>query len=449
MRTSEEILTAAGAAAIDAARKKGAEAEAFLLHNRELSIEVRDAEVQTIKDAEEIGLGVRVLHGGRMGFAFSSDLSAAAVAATVDSAVAIAKHMQVDAFYCLAEPAASYPSIDCFDPRIETAALEEKIELARNAEKSARAYDNRIYLVDKAGYENSSTLTVIMNSRGLQVSCRDNLAGVYISLAAQEEGDSQTGFATMTRRKIADMDSRQLGQEAAFRAVRGLQAKSMDSGKMPCIMEPYVAIRFMGLLLPSLCGDAVLKGKSMWAGKMGEQVASPLLELVDDGIREGGLASVPFDGEGVPARRNELIRQGVLQGYLYDIYSGRKAGCASTGSGRRGTFRSLPAIGSSNLMISPGRYEPEQMLAGIDRGLLITDVMGLHTANTISGDFSLGASGVLIEGGRLTRPVRGITIAGTLHGLLQEIEALGSDLTFYGAKVAPSIRFRQLSIAGE
>jgi PmbA protein len=449
LQTNEQLLTTAGATALDAARKKAVEAEVFLLYNRELSIELRDERVETLKEAEEIGMGVRVLNQGRMGFAYSSDLSREAILEVVDNAVSISNCMTADEYQSLVEPSTSYPQLSCFDQQIVDTPLEEKIALARASEKAARQFDNRINLVEKSAYEDSQSFTMIMNSKGLNVSFRENLAGIYIALVAREEEDSQTGFAVMARRKIINLDPEECGREAATRAVRSLKAKSIASQQLPCIMEPYVATRFMGLLLPSLFGDAVLKGKSLWAGKMGEPVASPILTLIDDGILPGGLASAPFDGEGTPTRKNELIRKGLLQSYLYDNYSACKAGVQSTGNGRRGSFRSLPAIGSSNLIISPGTMTPEQMIAELDSGLLITEVMGMHTANPISGDFSLGACGILIEAGQLTRPVRGITIAGNLHQLLQNIEALGSDLRFYGAKAAPSIRFKQLSIGGE
>lgn len=449
MQTKKEMLLTAGTAALDAARRKNAAAEVFLLYNRELSIELRDARVETLKEAEEIGMGLKILKNGRMGFAYSSDLSPEAVIDMVDNAVSISHCMAADEFHGLVEPNQYYPPVSCFDLQIVNTTLEEKIDLARAAEKAARSFDNRIHMVEKSAYEDSHSVTVIMNSQGLQVDFGQNLAGAYIALAAQSGDDQQTGYALMVRRKIADLDPQQLGREAAARAVRSLNAGSLQSQCLPCIMEPYVAVRFMGLLLPSLYGDAVLKGKSRWADKIGELVASPLLQLIDDGMLKDGLASMPFDGEGTPIQRNELIKDGVLQTYLYDNYSARKAGRQSTGSGRRGSFRNLPAIGSSNLIISPGSLSPEQMIADIESGLLITEVMGMHTANPISGDFSLGASGILIQNGKLGRPVRGLTIAGNLHQLLQNIDALGSDLRFYGAKAAPSIRFSQLSIGGE
>lgn len=445
----EDLLKQAGENALIAARKKGIEAEAYLLYNRELSVDVHAGQVETLKEAEEIGIGVRVFNHGRMGFAYSSDLSKRAVEEAVQDAINISGYTPSDPFNSLPEPFASYRNLPIYDPVIAATPLANKIEMAREAERIARAYDPRIKLVERAGYEDAEYLSIIMNSKGLQAIAKGNSAALYISLVAQDENDSQNGFSVMADRKITALSPAQVGQEAANRAIRSLQAKSIPSGRMPCIMEPYVVTRFMSFLAPSLQGDSVLKGKSRLAGKIGEQVASTTVTIVDDASLEDGIASFPFDGEGVPAQRTSLIKDGCLQAFLYDNYSGRKAGLRSTGNGQRGSFRTLPSVGSSNFMLSPGSQSPEDLMNDIESGLLITEVMGMHTANPISGDFSLGAAGILIKGGQLTRAVRGITIAGNLHNLLQDIQASGSDLRYFGIKAAPSIRLNSISVAGE
>lgn len=445
----EDLLKQAGEIALTAARKKGIEAEACLLYNRELTVDVHAGKVETLKEAEEIGIGIRIFNQGRMGFAYSSDLSRRAVEEVVQDAINISGYTPPDPFNQLPEPFTSYRDLPIYDPLIAASPLASKIEMARETERVARAYDPRIKLVERAGYEDVEYLSLIMNSKGMQAVARGNSAALYISLVGQDEDDSQNGFAVMARRKITDLSPVQVGQEAAHRAIRSLQAKSIPSGRMPCIMEPYVVTRFMSLLAPSLQGDSVLKGKSRLAGKIGEQVASATVNIVDDASLADGIMSFPFDGEGVPAQKTGLIKDGCLQAFLYDNYAGRKAGLQSTGNGQRGSFRTLPSVGTSNLILSPGSQRPEALMMDIESGLLITEVMGMHTANSISGDFSLGAAGILIKGGQLSKPIRGITIAGNLHNLLQDIQATGSDLRFYGAKAAPSIRLNSISVAGE
>lgn len=445
----EKLLKQAGEIALQEAGKKGIEAEAYLLYNRELSVDVREGQVETLKEAEEIGMGIRVFNQSRMGFAYSSDLSAPAVAEAVQNAIDISVYTSADPFNQLPQPVASYPALAIYDDFIAATSLADKIEIARETERIARAYDPRIKLVERAGYEDSESLSIIMNSRGLAATARGNAAAVYISLLAQEDNDSQTGFSMMIKRKIADLSPTEVGQEAARRAIRSLHAKSIPSGYLPCIMEPYVVTRFMALLAPSLQGDAVLKGKSRYAGRIGEQVAAPMVTIEDNALLEDGVASFPFDGEGVPVRNTVLIKDGCLQAFLYDSYSGRKAGASSTGNGLRASFRTLPSVGTSNFIMRPGASSPEELIKDLETGLMITEVMGMHTANPISGDFSLGAAGMMIKNGQIMQAVRGITIAGNLHHLLQDIEAIASDLRFYGAKAAPSIRLNKISVAGE
>lgn len=445
----DDLLKQAGEIALNEARQKNIEAEAYMLYNRELSLDVHDSQVENLKEAEEIGIGIRIINNGRMGFAYSSDLSKQAVEEAVQDAINISGYMPSDPYNHLPQPFSAYNELAIYDPAIASTSMNEKIEMARETERMARAYDPRIKLVERAGYEDTEYLSMVMNTKGLHAMARGNSAALYISLVAQEENDSQNGFSVLTRRNIADLLPEQVGPDAAYRAVRSLQAKSFPSGCLPCIMEPYVVTRFMALLAPSLQGDAVLKGKSRLAGKIGEQVASAAVSIIDDASLPKGIASFPFDGEGVPAQRNSLIENGCLRAFLYDNYSGRKAGHESTGNGQRGSFRNLPSVGTSNFIMSPGSKSPEELIKDIESGLLITEVMGLHTANPISGDFSLGAAGIAIQAGQLTQAVRGITIAGNLHSLLQDIEAIGADLRYYGAKAAPSIRLNSISIAGE
>jgi len=444
----EEVLRIAAEQAINMVTEQGLEGEVFLLYDRELSIEISSGQVETLKQAEQIGLGLRVLNRGRIGFAYSSDLSLQAVEEVVRNAARISAYTAADDFNQFPAGGQVYPLMQIFDDGIASTAVEEKIEMAREVEKAARAYDKRVQVVERAGYEDSEVTVLVMNSRGLFAHGRGTYCGVHTSLVAQEDGDAQNGFAHMAKKRLGDLVPGVVGEEAAMRAVRSLKARTIPSGRMPCILEPYVMTRFMGLLSSSIQADAVQKGKSLLADKVGRQVASRALSLIDDSSYEEGIASFPFDGEGVPAQRNIVIENGELKGFLYDTYTGLKAGRKSSGNGVRGTFRSLPGVGTANFMLSPGEASPAELLADIERGFYITDIMGMHTANPISGDFSLGAAGIMIEQGRLTYPVRGVTIAGNLLNLLMDIEAVGNDLRFYGGKAASTVRLYNLSVGG-
>jgi len=444
----EATLRSAAETALEAVREHGVEGEAYLLYDKELTIETSGGKVETLKEAEEIGIGIRVFNGGRMGFAYSTDLSPKAIKETVKDAVHISAYTDADEYNLLPEGGQNYPVMATYDAGIGKLELEAKIELARHTEKAARAYDPRVVLVDRAGYDDSEFSVLIMNSRGLYAYGRGSHCGLHISLAAREKDDTQNGFAFAMSRNLTGIDPIKVGEEGAMRAVRSLQAKTIASARIPCIMEPYVVTRFMGLLASSIQADAVQKGKSMLADKLGRSIASAHFNLVDDAVSLEGMASFPFDGEGVASQRKVIIDQGILQGFLYDNYTGLKAGQASTGNGVRSSFRSLPGVGETNLILAPGSKEPNILMSDISTGMYITEVMGMHTANPISGEFSVGAAGIMIEQGQLTYPVRGVTIAGNLWEMLRDVEAVGSDLRFFGGRAASTIRLTNLSIGG-
>ena len=444
----EGILKNAGEIALHAVHARGLEGEAFLMYDRELNIDVSDGQVETLREAEQMGLGLRVFNGGRMGFAYSSDLSEKAIEEMVENAVHISEFTATDEFNRFPEGDQAYPVIKTFDEGISAVTIADKIDIAREAEIAARAFDPRIKLVERAGYEDSEYSSLVMNSRGLYAFGKGNYCGLQISLVADEDDDTQNGFAFMMQREIASLNPKSVGEEAAMKAVRSLGGRTIPSARIQCIMDPYVVTRFMGLLSSSIEADAVQKGKSMLADKMGRQVASRPITLLDDGTNKDGIASFPFDGEGVASSRNMIIENGDLVGFLYDTNSGLKAGLKSTGNGIRGSFRSLPGVGTTNLMLQPGLDSQESLIGDIGQGFYITEVMGMHTANPITGDFSVGAAGIMIEQGQLTFPVRGITVAGNLLRLLQDIEAVGNDLRFYGGKAAASIRLNSINIGG-
>lgn len=445
----EAKLKAAGEMALAAAAKKGAAAEAFLLYDRELSLEVSGGEIQTLKQAEQSGLGIRIIQAGRVGFAYTSDLTPAAVEETVGRAFTIAGYTAADECNVLPGGNFTYPEIKTYDPAIASAGLEEKIELTRTAERAARAEDERVKFIERAAYNDNEFNAVIMNSEGVCASGRGNSCGLYVYLVAEQENDAQSGYAMLSSSRYRSLKAETVGIEAARRALRSLGARTIASAHLPCILEPAVAVRFMAVLSQMVDAGAVQKKKSMFADRMNQTVAAPMINLVDDGLYPEGIASFPFDGEGVPARKNTLIAQGILTNFLYDTYTARKAGRESTGNAQRSSFRSLPSVGISNFVLLPGEDSPEDLIGTIDRGVYITDVMGMHTVNPISGDFSVGAAGIMIEKGRLTFPVRGITIAGNLGQFFLDIEAVGSDLRFFGSRGAPTLRLKSLSIGGE
>ena len=446
---TQEELVKAGELILENAQRKKVEAEAYLLYNRELTIEVAKGAVETLKEAEEMGAGIRVITGGRVGFAYSTGMDSQTLDQVLDQAIASAKFTASDENNVMPEAQERYPELDVYDAELRRVNIEEKIEMARQMESAALAYDRRITVIEKAAYEDAEFAVAVFNTNGIKTFGRGAFCTLYAYLVAEEEGDAQTGFGYAAARRTRDLQPALVGREAASNAVRMLGARKITSRSVPCVLEPYVVASFLGTLVNSVNADSVQKGKSFLSGKVGQKVATPDFTLIDDGTMPQGTSSFPFDGEGVAAQRTVLIDNGVLKGFLYDTYTASKAKTKSSGNGVRGSFRSLPGVGITNFFIQPGTQPPDRLVKEVSQGLLVTEVMGIHTANPISGDFSVGAAGILIENGELTRPVRGITIAGNLQDFLQGVEGVGDDLRFFGGVGAPTLRVKGLSIAGE
>lgn len=438
-----------GGSVIESAKKKGADmAEVYLSNSKELFIEVRDGRVETMKLAGERGMGLRVMKGNRTGFAYTSDLSTESAGLILDQALANATSAAEDQYRAMPGPAPGYPDLDLYDRKIIDTSVEEKIALARTMEEEARKSDPRVKIIEGSSYTDAETEITLINSLGVDLSYKGAYCGIYIALVAVQGTDSQTGFALNYSLGYDDLDGRATGREAAGRAVRMLGAKTVPSQTLPVVFEPYVATGFLGLLAPALTAEAVQKGRSLFAGKVGQKVASDRINIVDDGSLPGGIASANFDGEGVPTSRTRLITGGALEGYLHNTYTAAREGVRSTGNGVRGSFKSTPEVGATNFFIEAGGKGPEQIIGGIERGFFVTEVLGMHTANPISGDFSLGATGIMIEKGQFTYPVRGVALAGNIIDMMKKIEAVGSDLTFFGGRGSPTLLVGDMSLSG-
>lgn len=437
-------------AAVARAENKGAEAaEAYICKAKELKIEVRDGRVETMKLAEDSGLGIRVIRDGKTGFSFTSDLSPAGVDEAAGQALVNCGSIAKDPYQRLPAPGNNYEKLDIYDPGIRQATVEQKIEMARAMESAARSYDRRVKVIESSTYQDGEALVAIVNSHGMELSYCGAFCGVYLALAAGEGDDSQTGFALDYTLKFDCLNPEEVGREAARRAVRMLGATPVTTRRAAVVLEPYVAAGFLGLIAPSLTGEAVQKNRSLFAGKLGERVASSELTVIDDGALPGGIASAPFDGEGVATSRTVLIDKGVLQGYLHNTYTAAKDGVMSTGNGVRNSFKGTPEVGTTNFFFEAGREPVEKLLADIKSGIYVTEVMGMHTANPISGDFSVGIAGLLIENGELTRPVRGMAIGGNIIDFLANVDGVGNDLKFFGGRGSPTLRVAEITISGQ
>ena len=328
-------------------------------------------------------------------------------------------------------------------------ATEAKIELAKELERLTRATDSRVR-VDDANYSDASGEAAVASTSGIRVSGRENGCYCSVSTLADDGDETQTGFGFAVGRSPQQFDLAKAAREAADRATRLLGAVKPPSKRVTVVLDPFVTAQFLGVLSSALNGENVAKGRSLFANRVGESVASPLFTLIDDPTNPKAYTATDIDGEGLAARRNSLIADGVLQGFVHSSYSARRAGTSSTGNAVRGGFKGTPGVGCLAMQLQPGVRDQAALVADVDDGVLIQSVQGLHSGvNPISGDFSTGASGLLISNGQLGGPVREFTIASTLQRMLHDIVEVGGDVDWLPMRAAGvSLVIRDVTMSG-
>ncbi len=427
--------------------------EIYLSAGKGRIVEAKDGKVDAFRVSSSSGVGLRIIVDGRPGFGYSSVLAEDALKAVVETTLSGSIGATADSFLGFPSPAVRHDvsspgALDVYDASFEAASEDELIERALDIEKNAMGFDSRVKRVRKAAYSESMSSARTVNSNGVDTSYVGTFFSGSVVAVAEENGESQMGWDALMGHKRADVDSRLIGQGAAERAVGMLGARPISTVRCPAVFENTVVMELLGALASSFLADNVQKGKSMLIGKRDKKVASAVLNLWDDGLMVGGWATAPHDCEGVPRQKTPLLSGGVCRGYLYDTYWARRGGEGSTGNASRSGFKSVPHVGTSNLYIERGDTSRDDLFKEMGRGLFIRELMGVHTVDPVSGEFSLGASGVWIEGGRPAYPVRGIAIAGTLLDLFSKVEVVGSDMRFIGSVGSPSLLFGEVNASG-
>jgi len=443
------------ARAIDRARAAGAaQADAVLVRSDSTEVKVRGSEIEYVKQAGERCLGIRTLVGqaGAFSSAVTStcDLAPDAIDRMAAETVALARAMACDPHAGLPEAgfAEEIPDLGLMDARDRNATVEARIEDARSAEASARATDPRIDNSEGSQAGSDFSEIIYRNSEGFGGSYASAYHSLFSEPLASEGGSKQRDYWMTVGRRMADLeDPAAVGRKAAERAVRRLGARSVPTCEVPVIFDGLTAPSLLGQLAGCLSGYSIYRESSFLSAAMGETISSSQITVIDDGRLPGGLGSKPFDGEGLPTRRNVLVESGQLQSWLLDTYSGRKLGLPSTGNASRGAG-SGPGVGATNLWIEPGSGTLEEIIADTERGLLVTELIGMGF-NPTTGDYSRGASGLWIESGQIAYPVEEITIAGNLGDMLMQVDAVGSELVWRGRVAAPPLRVARMTVAGQ
>jgi PmbA protein len=424
---SEELLEIGDR--IVALARAGEEVEVVVGRSSSTEVRVYEGEVEQLASATSAGIGVRVISDHRQGFAYAGSLDADVLAETLAEARDNATFATPDEWLGLAEPdGLAVPELDLYRESLLKASTESKIDLAVELEAALRARDARITGVDAADYADGVSEGAVVSTTGIRAASRETSCYVSASCVAEDGDDTQTGFGFSVGRTIDDLDISVAAGDAARRATRLLGATQPESGRVTVVLDPYVTAQLLGIIGSTLSGEAVLKGRSLFADRLGDEVAAAGVTLVDDATNPLAYSSSETDGEGLASRRNVLIDGGRLQQFVHNAYTARRSGTVSTANAVRG-FSSTPSVGCRALSLVPGSALQPQLLAEVGEGVLISSVSGLHSGvNPVSGDFSTGAQGLRISGGELGEPLREFTIASSLQRMLAEVSAVGADL---------------------
>ena len=434
---------------IAVALAKGAdEAEIFIRSSKNLSLEIKEQQVDALESSLTNGYSLRIIKDKRLGFSYSTDRESAL--SVVEKAVEAARWVDSDEYLELPEPS-SPGSVEIFDSVISSISEEEAIKNVSLVEKAAYDEDKRVKNIRKARGTFRNTNTIIMNSRGVDRQYSSTTCAVQITVVAENKNDTQMGWYFMGSRFMNEISFEDVGRNAAIRALQLLDSRRMNAQKTHIILDNLVAAEFIGILASSLSSESVQKGKSLLSGKIGKNVISKKINIIDNGLIRGKLGSCPVDDEGISSKDKTLINEGILSGYLYNTYTAKKDGVSSTGNAVRSSFAGLPSVGISNLFVDAVSKSDVLCISGIfkavDKCLYVTEAMGVHTANPISGEFSVGVSGIWIEKGERAFPVKEAVISGNILSFFENVQAIGDDLVFFGNIGSPSLLFGPIDIS--
>lgn len=437
---------------IETAQRRGLEAEIYLRAATATTIRVQDGEIDQFSLSDSRGAGIRVIRDGRVGYAYSEDLSPQALERTLEQAATNAALLEAAPERGLSAFPGETPEMpELYRPDLAAVPLPEKIAVTLELERIAKTADPRIKNVTSTGYSDAHGFLRLVSTKGIDRMYRSSSAYVATVPLVTQDGENKTYYQIKVTRDFSHIDPEVIAKEAVKRAIEKLGSQEVASGTYPVVFDPET----FGDLISVFCGifssKTAQEGKSLLRGKVGEKVASSVVTLVDDPLHLEGWGARPFDDEGCPSRRVSLIEEGVFKTFLYNSETARKDGMESTGHAARGGYKGILGVAPSNLILVPGQAGPAELLARNPRTLYVTHVTGLHAgANAISGDFSLQAEGFLYEGGERVTPIHNFTVSGNWYRLLEAISEVGSDVEYQSSAVAcPSVLVSELAIAGK
>ena len=425
--------------------------EVYVSRGVETDVRAYDGEVESLSSAASAGVGIRVVTEGRQGFAYAGTLDEGVIAETLAEARDNARFATPDEHVQLAVPDGVEPvSLDVWDDALAAVSTEDKVAMAVDLEQRVRGADPRIRQVSSADYGDMAAEAALASSTGMRAYTRRTMCSLSAAAIAGEGADSHTGVGFSATRGPEELDADKVVADAVERATRLLGAAKVRSGRTTVVFDPRVTSTLLGIVSSALSGEAVTKGRSLFAGRLGEEIGVGALTLVDDPTDARALGAARFDAEGLACRRNVLVEDGVLQRFVFDTTSASRAGTTSTASAVRGGYASTPVAGCRALVLEPGPLAPEQILADVGEALYVQSVTGVHSGvNPVSGDFSVGAEGVMVRDGAWAEPVREVTIASTLQRMLLSVLHVGADLEWLpGVAAGQTLAIEEMALSG-
>ena len=445
--SSKDLVTRALA---EARRAGASEADVLLERTRLLGVQVRDGKAESVKQADRRGLGLRVFVERKPALVYTSDFRPEAIATLAEKAVALARYGEPDAANELASPDAAPmgTGLELFDPAIAAMTPDAAIARAVEAERAGLAADPRVKKSQGANCSATRGETWIASTKGIAGSYESTTVSLSATMLAPDEGGKQQigGYGDAQRQLARLQAPERIGREAAHRAAILVGAKKIPTTRMPVLMHPDVAAGWIQNLFGAFSGEQVFKKASYLTEKMGQTIGAPLITIVDDGRMVAGVATAPFDAEGVPTRRAALLERGVVRNFVYDTKWALRAGARSTGNASRG-YTSSPAIGQHNLYIENGTTPLDEIMKSLDRAFYIVDT-GAFGYQPTTGGWSYQAKGHWIEKGAIVHPVAEVTLASDSLSMLKGITKVANDLEFSGSTNSPHLLIDEMTLSG-
>jgi PmbA protein len=429
MHVAESLLTQA---------RRGEQIEIYAARGIDTEVAVFDGEVESFSSARSHGAGIRVITGGRLGFAYAASLDPGELNAVLARARENAVFVEPDDAVGLAEPDGVVPvDMELYAAGWHEVTDEQRVALALRVEHATKSRHPKVTATLGCSYDDSIVETVVASTTGVRGQTQRSRCSLVAQAVARDGDDTQTGYGYSVGRHFDELDAQHVATDAAVRATRLLGATQPHSAVVTAVFEPRMTSAFLSLIASGFSAEAVRKGRSLFVGREGEQLAPSEFTLVEDPTDARAYAASRIDSEGLATRVVSLIDKGVLVGLLHNSTTARRVGVASTASATRGGYSGRVGVGARALALSAGQSSAAEVVASIDRGVLVTSMMGLHSGvNPVSGDFSVGIEGILITDGELGQPIREATMASSLLRMLGNVTAIGADVEWLPANAA-------------